>query len=398
MPSQRKRALSVSRSQDILSQAGVSKKSKQSITDGCVLCEVVTNKQNSICCSICTLRFHDTCCGLSDALENSVRSAIVSIGWVCPTCQDGARTGFDKLRAELSSLSLIVRSLQVRLEANEKSVSNSNAIIDKASTHDGVSSDYGEGNDPVSSGILSGPSSSQWSTVAKKTKGKSGNQTNRHDDVTTDDNGMHDTIGIPSITTLIEKTVKSLNRKKLNVVASGLAEKGSEKEDLTLFSSLCTNFLKITPRAVRCTRLSKANKSGTRPRLLLVTFSSETEVSEIIRSAKLLRDSDNETVRTTVFINRDMTKEESNTAYIKRKARRERSTLSAGAPSFVPRAGPNNASQDSLHPTSSMDVVDIHAPSPATGQTRAPPGVGTDHDVLTSASNDGLDSGRQVNG
>jgi len=36
---------------------------------------------------------------------------------------------------------------------------------------------------------------------------------------------------IPNISSIIEKTIKSINRKKLNLIVSGIAETGSEKDD-----------------------------------------------------------------------------------------------------------------------------------------------------------------------
>jgi len=100
------------------------KKIKHAITDRCLLCEAGTNNLNSICCAICSLRNHDSCCGLSDVIKLADRSVIISIGWVCPTCRGGAKSALDKLRADLSALTMLVSSLQPRLEASEKNVSD----------------------------------------------------------------------------------------------------------------------------------------------------------------------------------------------------------------------------------------------------------------------------------
>jgi len=145
-------------------------------------------------------------------------------------------------------------------------------------------------------------------------------------------------LSTPNITSIIDKTIKSNNRKKLNVVVSGLAETGAERYDKALFHNVCVDFLKYDSEIVHCVRLAQPNRSTDRPRLLLVTLSTESQVANIIKSAKLLRDATDVTVQTSVFINRDMTKEESNAAFEKSKARREKSNLSAAAPSFFLRS------------------------------------------------------------
>ena len=94
-----------------------------------------------------------------------------------------------------------------------------------------------------------------------------------------------------------------------------MAETGSEKDDKTLFTDVCSRFLNMDPILVRSTRLAKASQSFGRTRMLLATLSTESQADDIVRSAKLLRDADDLSVRTTVFINRDITKKESNAAF-----------------------------------------------------------------------------------
>ena len=57
------------------------------------------------------------------------------------------------------------------------------------------------------------------------------------------------------IVAIVAKTGKSINRKKLNVIVSGLVETGQANEDATLFSNLCDNFFNLCPSVVNCTRL-----------------------------------------------------------------------------------------------------------------------------------------------
>ena len=128
---------------------------------------------------------------------------------------------------------------------------------------------------------------------------------------------------------LIERAVKEINRKRLNVVVSGLAETGTFHGDAQLFSDLCSEFLGLRPTPTKCVRLGKTSplaNGDTRPRLLLVSFATELEATSIISSARRLREAANDDVRRYVFINRDMTKEESKAAFERRVERRSAAT------------------------------------------------------------------------
>ena len=122
----------------------------------------------------------------------------------------------------------------------------------------------------------------------------------------------------PDVAVIVERTIKTLNRKKFNIIASGIYDSGSEKDDSAIFVSLCDNYLNIKPNVVRSKRLGRVddvtdstnNSRAPRQRLLLVTLSSEEEVAAILRVAKHLRESYDETVRASVFLNKDMTKKE----------------------------------------------------------------------------------------
>jgi len=57
-----------------------------------------------------------------------------------------------------------------------------------------------------------------------------------------------------NITAIVAKTVKTLQRKRQNVVVSGLAEKNSVEGDMELFVDICKNLLKLTPAVTSCKR------------------------------------------------------------------------------------------------------------------------------------------------
>ena len=71
-----------------------------------------------------------------------------------------------------------------------------------------------------------------------------------------------------------------------------------------------------------CRRLGKADRTQNRP--ILVALSSAEDASFLIRNARLLRQSENNFVRTSIFINADLTPAEALAAYESRCARRQR--------------------------------------------------------------------------
>ena len=133
-----------------------------------------------------------------------------------------------------------------------------------------------------------------------------------------------------NLTAFVEKTVTNLNRKKLNLAVSNLKETGSDKGDAELFASLCSHFLDYVPHVVRSVRVGKPS-TVTNIRLLIVTLNSATEVDDLLREAIRLRDAEDDYVRRRVFINRDLTKEESKALYEKRVARRTKALAEAAA-------------------------------------------------------------------
>jgi len=128
---------------------------------------------------------------------------------------------------------------------------------------------------------------------------------------------------------MIEKTVKTICRKKSNIVVSNIQDTGSENHDSALFVTLCENYMNIRPSIVKSVRLGRLGTGSltaaithSRPRLLLVTLSSETEVTNVMRVAKLLRNASDTFVGSNVYISRDLTKSEAKEQYDKRVAKR----------------------------------------------------------------------------
>ena len=131
----------------------------------------------------------------------------------------------------------------------------------------------------------------------------------------------------------VHRTLNDLNRRKSNVVVSGLPEQSSISDDnkpadAEAFIRLCEEHLSIKPALGHrgCKRLGKlaehAADQTSRPRLLKVHLRSEDSVSQLLAAAKQLRRSDDQYVAENVYINPDMSPAESKLAYEDRKRRR----------------------------------------------------------------------------
>ena len=89
---------------------------------------------------------------------------------------------------------------------------------------------------------------------------------------------------------IVHKTLREANRRKSNVVISGLQE-SSSVSDAELFLSLCENNLGFKPQISPngCRRLGNANSDPTKHRRLLIKLCSEQSASDIIRASRDLR-------------------------------------------------------------------------------------------------------------
>ena len=139
---------------------------------------------------------------------------------------------------------------------------------------------------------------------------------------------------------IIENTIKTLNKKKCNIVISGMVESNGDQHDAASFVDLCRHFIDVDPHVTRCVRIGGGRTSTNqtaqsqtlptlkpRPRLLLVTLFSEQQASEIMSYAKYLRDAQDEYVRQNIFFNYDISKEEAKLQYERRVERRRKANL-----------------------------------------------------------------------
>ena len=169
--------------------------------------------------------------------------------------------------------------------------------------------------------------------------------------------------------------LRDINRRKSNVVISGLPEpSGNESDiraaDLNTFCRLCEEHLDMKPGVSRlgCKRLGKPADYTDKPRKLLVYLNSDSAASSLLKSAKQLRKSDDPYIATHVFIKQDLSPADSKIAYEERerlrhiRAQKSRSNRNTQPPvaesggSSAPLGNSNTAiSQPSI--TSPVDVT-----------------------------------------
>lgn len=109
------------------------------------------------------------------------------------------------------------------------------------------------------------------------------------------------------------------DRRSRNVVITGLSDQTGD-EKLSVERLLQDEFGKLI-RVVRCRRLGRLQ--GNRVRPVLAVLSSATDAEFLIQNARQLRSSTNPEVRSSVYINADLTKAEALAAYQDRCRRRE---------------------------------------------------------------------------
>ena len=139
-----------------------------------------------------------------------------------------------------------------------------------------------------------------------------------------------DTATRNNIISLVERTVRDSKRRKRNVIISGLPER-SDIDDRTSFLNICSEHLSVKPylSTDSCIRIGKANLN--QPWRLLVWLSCKDTASELLMSAKKLRNCDDSYVANSVYINQDLSPTEAKLAFERREKRRRQQSLSTRA-------------------------------------------------------------------
>ena len=260
-------------------------------------CHSDSSTDSSIQCSRCNHYYHLHCCGVPADVHSIATKMFKLLGWTCEACRLIDHDTIRSLQREIETIRTELNNLKQGHQNDRSNSGGSNQV------------------ECVPTGV---PPNKTYSTAAASGL----NLRNAA--------GTH-SAGLASPTTNVSKSevvsmvlgsIKEINKRKRNVIITGLHE-DPRKTDSTIAAEFFEHFFpSIKPHILSTVRLGKTIGSNT-VRRLLVRFSSDHDANSILSSAKVLRNALDGHVRSNVFINADLTKEESKLAYEKRVNKRK---------------------------------------------------------------------------
>ena len=130
----------------------------------------------------------------------------------------------------------------------------------------------------------------------------------------------------------VMKEVNEKDRRRRNVMITGLRETGSAVDDVTLFRKFCSDHMNFTPECEPNKTRRIGSQTGDLPRRMIITLTSEASRSALLMRAPLLRNVQQENIGKSIFIGPDLTKTESDAAYHRRQLVKERRAKNNTAP------------------------------------------------------------------
>lgn len=259
------------------------------LVDPCVYCNTVGTITNMIECDLCEQSYHLECCGVTSDKHASTIDVISLLGWSCAACRHDYKVRVNLMYDELTA---VKAQVAVLLELHQKQTPELN------------SADFPP--------LMSSAGASQNSAAPPMTSQPMTSQPMKYADMVKE----------------VGRTVRDVNRRKKNVIISGLNETTTSDKDAECLIDIAYEILHLdlTTHLVSCKRIGKAMPA--RPRRLLVVLSSETAAEDLLHRAHMLRDCGSEYLSKNVYINRDLTPEEAAEAFMRRKERREARTES----------------------------------------------------------------------
>ena len=251
--------------------------------------ENIDAQDKSLCCDICTQVYHPNCVGLDDNTFQIFIDIRDVTGWVCRTCRADATSKFIKLQAAQTSLAEEVAEIK-------SSVNKLNASSLMPITADMSSTSYAE---------------ALKSSVVKV-------ELHRE----------------------MRSVIRDTERRGRNIIISGL-DPSQSISDEEIVANLFEDNMSLKPFLASgcCKRIGKPVQD--QPLKLRVMLASTEIVDQVLRSCKDLRKSTYAKTASSVYINKDLSPEESKAAYelrVKRRTERQTSSSSGGAPQSAGRA------------------------------------------------------------
>lgn len=298
------------------------------ICELCPFCGENCDSSPAIHCEMCGHAHHLNCCGVVEGNVEAALSVVNLLGWTCKPCRGEILVELRKLRSEISEL--------------HKKID----LKDKAEKID----------DPVISSAVT-PNNSQAIR------------------------GSNENVTHAEIVRVVNKTVKDNQQRNRNVIVSGLAERdGSDDRDF--FSAFCEEHLNMKPRITYHNGTRRLGKVvADKPRRLLVRLESEAAAAELLSNARYLRKSHDDYVASSIYVNPDLSKEESKLAYERRQEKRQRVEAGDAEPEGSTSIRPNTRSEfnqrSSSRPANMASSSNGSTHRPLTIINRSRPGYNT---------------------
>jgi len=196
-------------------QSGTEELSCSSKDDLCVFCGEGCDEVTGIRCEEYDLLYHLVFLEVNQSQNSSAFSFVNLLGWTCRWCRFDRQTLLKTLKAELLALKEVLKEL-----CNKKTKRSESRPLLVGSVSDEClgSSEVGVG--ASMAGLTGRKDNVQAQLQVKKLPDQN------------------------NIESLIEKTVKTINRKRLNVVVSGFHDSGSEENDKAALTNLCGDYLR----------------------------------------------------------------------------------------------------------------------------------------------------------
>jgi hypothetical protein len=275
----------------------------------CVFCDLGCSVTNAIQCKQCLHFHHLACCGI----EPNIFHVALRIGnmlcWTCEACRLESCAIISKLRMDLNCM-------MSTLETMKSSIAQSQFTSNQSTSNtpdDRVCSSQTTNTANLRAPSAARPHRNVSNDVALNASVQGG-LSSRSEVRSTQ----------ASIASVVLDTLRDVNRRKKNLIITGLPEVYRTEDDLKAVRDLFINHVRCPtlPVIISCTRLGNRVVSSSRPRKLLVRLSSEDEARKAIDYAKSLRISPDRNIALNVYINADLTKDEAKFEFEKRQLRR----------------------------------------------------------------------------
>ena len=248
----------------------------------CNQCDLSIRDSKYLECDICSKLLHTSCAGFTHTVFDKFMELRHVTGWVCQDCRNEANIKYNKLLAAQSALAEQVCELKAAI-------------------------------DEIKADLAKKPDQPSYTQVLTSAPFKS------------------------NIQREVRSAVKDVDRRCRNVVISGVAPNPT-LDDCEVVKSLLEEELNLKPYIDRdsCKRIGRAAAAPTgTPRKILVTLRSPADAADILKVAKNLRLSTDPTVKSNIYINKDLSPEEAKAAYEKREKRRADKLAASSGPATV---------------------------------------------------------------